>query len=98
MGIGPLTGPPGAAPPKNGQLVAYETPVGGLPASWWLTGLGRCESWPAANFWHSAGSWWIYRTGGEAEVPVGRLPGKVVRWGGLNSVEIYIGVPGLKGG
>lgn len=33
------------------------------------------------------------RTGGEAEVPVGSLPGPGSAWA-LSSVEIYIGVPG----
>lgn len=39
-------------------------------------------------FWHAAG--WVRRPGGEAEMPVGRFPGLVVRWGALTSVEIYI--------
>ena len=43
-------------------------------------GLGRGESRPPA----------MCRPGGEAEMPVGRFPGLVVRWGALTSVEIYI--------
>lgn len=44
-------------------------------------GRGRCEARPAAMFWHAAG--WVRRPGGEAEMPVGRFPGLVVRWGPL---------------
>ena len=74
-------------------MVRYWT-VGGLRTPWLRTrqlvayGLGRCESRPPAMCRHATG--WVRRPGGEAEMPVGRFPGLVVRWGALTSVEIYI--------